>query len=648
LTLESSGETEGDLTVGNGGLIEGGAGGAAIALLGGVNNEILNDGDLDPNDEARIQTAGGVLDTVITGTSGNDNIINRNGAYILGSVALGDGVNNFLNESGALYDAGTLIGLGGGTFTNNAFLSIGGLGSIMNELLPGDSVREIPHYGSTRLEGDFVQGASGHLLANVNFTTGGSLVDYADLFHVTGTATLNGFVTLAPSSGAAKPGAFSIRLLKADSITDQGIQIYHTFTSGTPSRTIVFKPELRIDDESPLPQSEFDFAPQSVSDDLLLEYDVNYSPDGLSNNQSNYSSMVNDIQTQGMPSFEPIASALFHIADETEYRRALDSLTGEAITQAQSIALESRSRHKIEAMAQHRRFVDRRPDDFRDDVSHPTSSFWVSGTGWRGAHEGGYESPSLHDYDAASSRWNYAGVAFGSGYKFDNDFDLSWMFDHGQIDYAVPDRFSKGHVNQSNLSVALSRFFGKNLYLQGLSSASYETGSQDRFALGEPVSGDFDAYAYGGAFEMGFVHQGRVNFYTAFHMDRHTRGAFSEDDVTWGNHYYRQTALSQQAMLGVRFHEAVETRSGNQLAVYGNVSGIIEFETAREMSATPLAAPGFSYDNKGLSAPGRRFSAGVGIAYNLTDMSVFSAEINAIESGISEQWLAIFGVHTKF
>lgn len=132
--LESSGATGGDdITVVNDDIISGGQGGQAIELIEGADNKITNgqDPSLQPGD-AVISTKGGIYDTVISGTTGNDAIENLNGGIITGNLRMGTGVNSLLNDSDATYNSGDTVDLGGGTFTNNAFFSPGTVNGVMS------------------------------------------------------------------------------------------------------------------------------------------------------------------------------------------------------------------------------------------------------------------------------------------------------------------------------------------------------------------------------------------------------------------------------------------------------------------------------------------------------------------------------------
>lgn len=211
LKLQSTGGTgSGDITLLNGGLIQGGAGGTAVEIVDGQDNHITNNGALAAEDEEAIIRTGGdqidaVMDMVISAGIGNDVIDNMNGATIVGSVDLDAGANSFWNQLGSYFLPGATVYLGNGnTLTNDGYLSIGGLNAVMN--FPGADISRtgLATYGPTTLTGNFVQNATGQMLTNINFSTSEDLPDFADFLTVTGTATLGGYVTLAPATGAGR------------------------------------------------------------------------------------------------------------------------------------------------------------------------------------------------------------------------------------------------------------------------------------------------------------------------------------------------------------------------------------------------------------------------------------------------------------
>jgi uncharacterized protein with beta-barrel porin domain len=332
LTMSSGG----NIYLENGGLIEGGATATAVKLIGGNDNLIVNDNSLDPNDTAIIKTSGTVFDTVITGTSGNDAIQNLNGASIIGSINLGSGVNSFLNGDGSYYLPGNTVNLGSGNvFTNKGYFSPGGLGTVMSASALDAAGNPITPNGITTLTGNFVQvddvsGTNGHarLMTDLNFATSNANTDYTDFTHVTGTATLGGYLTLNSITGAAKPGTFSIPVLSAATIVDTGISIDPYFANGNSSSTVVFQPTLTVN---------------TGDNTLYVNYDVNYDPKFLTPNGHNYARCVNYTQSVGVPGYQPVASTLFAIWEPVEYQKAVDSLTGEGTIASQQGIFNARA-----------------------------------------------------------------------------------------------------------------------------------------------------------------------------------------------------------------------------------------------------------------------------------------------------------------
>lgn len=588
LELNSSGgNANGDIIVTNGGLIQGGAGGKGIAITNGANNVITNDNSLDPADAAMIRTSGNVLDFVITGGNGNETIRNLNGATIIGSVDLGAGTNSFLNGEGSYFLPGGKIYLGAGnTLTNDGYLSLGGLDAVMNN--PGDDVPRPPlrTFGPSTLTGNFTQSATGQMLTNLNFASSAGRADYADFLDVTGDAELGGHVTLDPTTGAGKPGSFSIPVLTAGgSLTDKGISIYPTFTSGTSSSTVVFSPSLHISDKT-----------------LFLEYSIDYAPNWLSRNQLSYAQMVNSIQTFGVPAFEPVASALLSIVDPTDYRRALDSLTGEGTTTAQHVGLQSRglfldtvlgqSGALFECDQKSKRYIDRSDCDLR---FRP----WVVATRGNWDRDAGYPDGSTHTYNEASSSNDASMFTVGSDSILEDGLVVGWAFGQTKGGYSLPDRWTQGDQAQTNLAVYTAKSFADIVYVKGTFSGGDTEFRQRRYAIGREVNARFDSQALGGKVEAGLFGPWGITPFIAYRLDRQQRNAFNEDNKTWGNGYRSEVDFSREVSVGLHLFQSFALTEGHIISASASVYGSKDYATDRELTASPLAAPNFSYSVNG-------------------------------------------------
>ncbi|SNY54032.1 Uncharacterized conserved protein, contains a C-terminal beta-barrel porin domain [Pseudooceanicola antarcticus] len=589
LTLDSTGLISGDILFDNGGLIEGGSGGTAIAIIGGTDNVITNDDSLNGSEDAIIRTAGGVFDTVITGTTGNDSVQNLNGAYIGGSITLGAGANYLLNTSGSLIETGAVIDVGAGNLVeNDAFFSPGGLDEVLNSANAN---------GQLEITGDFTQTANGQMLTDVNFSTGGAAADFSDFVNVSGTATLNGYVTLNPATGAGKPGDFKIPLLTAGTLIDDGIEVFPTFANGSPSSTVVFTPSLLFE-----------------GDTLNLVYQVDYNQIPLSENQEEYASNVNDIQTAGIEGYQPVAFELLEISDETEYRIALDSLTGEGTTSAQHLGLEARGSFMGSVLS------NVQTDDFCSgeessrNIGQADSNCTGDLRSWAGFsyqysdQRLGYANPELHLYNAASSKMDYRMFHGGFDAQVTDRTRVGLAFSYTDGVYSVPDRWTQGHMDSGDVALYFARGFGANGYLKGLVSAGWAAFDQDRSAMGRPVSGYFETYSFGAQLEAGVEVMEGITPFVGMRLDRQRRTSFTEDDVTWGNTYDSQITDSQQLHFGVDIEREIDLRSGRSLALSARVAGVQEFATERALTAAPASAPDFKFDATGAAKEELRFN----------------------------------------
>ncbi len=166
-----------NVTITSGSVRGGTESGAAVNFIDGAANTLTNRGDIGRLDELDRAT--------VIGGSGNESIENFGGLY--GTLALGGGVNSFVNRGAATVVSGATIDIGvGGTARNEGLWSVG-------------SSDDIAH---TALTGDFTQAASGALLIDIDHTTGAT-----DRIDVTGAANLGGSIELNQMNiSAIRPG----------------------------------------------------------------------------------------------------------------------------------------------------------------------------------------------------------------------------------------------------------------------------------------------------------------------------------------------------------------------------------------------------------------------------------------------------------
>ncbi|MPS47591.1 MAG: autotransporter outer membrane beta-barrel domain-containing protein [Methylobacillus sp.] len=603
LTLESLGFTGGNILFENGGLVEGGAGGTAISLVGGNNNRIVNDNSLDPADTAIIRTGGSIFDTVIKGTTGNDRIENLNGAMIFGSVDLGAGTNAFHNGAGSYYHTGSQVNLGAGNlFTNDGYFSPGGLGTVMSNLSGN---------GPVTLTGDFVQSATGHLLFDINFATSAAALDFTDLLHVTGTVSLDGQVTLNPvTAGAGKPGFNQIPLVVsgAGAITDNGITLNPYFYNGNPSTTVAFKPTLTF-----------------IGDTLFLTYNVEYSQNFATPNASSYiNNLINPAQIAGAPAYQPVIDAVISIWDPVAYQRAVDSITGEGTVASQQAIASSRAgfansifnessalldcdsnpitatRQECEKEERSWIRMNRRVMDISGNPN--TASTWSSDSG------------AAAGYDRRVGEHTVVGAALG--------------FSH--LNYNVSDRWTSGRANGINIGVHGMVKSDAGLYGKALLMAGYFENDHSRYAIGRRVTGDHKTSAFGGAIEFGFksyLNSLSINPFMAVQYDSIRQRGYAEDDPTWGNRYESESVYSLPISAGLRIEGSVVNGFGLMVKPNLKYTYIHEAKGDRGITLSPNPAPAYRARIDGVSAPDNVQQFEMGLKAQLSNTIEFNLNI---------------------
>ena len=200
---QSVGSTNGNITVTvNSGFVEGGStgftgvsfmggapaaigqgleGGAGVGFLDGATNLLTNSGT--------VTSVGRIDGFAITGTTGNDGVINK--GFVIGSVDLAGGLNYFTDTPTGIFQSGTTVYLGpDGLLTNEALISPGNYGRVL----------------TTDVTGNFIQTATGIYGLDLNFDPA------ADRINVTGTAAVSGKVNInILNAGLAPAGGDAIR-----------------------------------------------------------------------------------------------------------------------------------------------------------------------------------------------------------------------------------------------------------------------------------------------------------------------------------------------------------------------------------------------------------------------------------------------------
>ena len=251
-------------------------------ILDGKNNTLNNAGvitavakiDMNANSITGVSANDGTLTTTpvgggastiisavngfaIVGTDGNDQV--NNTGLVMGSINLGSGVNGFDNMQGAVFDAGATVDVGAGNLVNNQGLfSPGGFQNVF----------------TTTITGNLAQTTTGTYGVDVDIQHVTS-----DWTNVTGTATMSGYVLAnlvnpLTAPGFAKPGTHDLTIVSAaggETHTNLTLEAFNTAVAGY---SLVY--------------------PNST--DIDLQYVINYSPAGLTQNQHSVGNAVNAIQ----------------------------------------------------------------------------------------------------------------------------------------------------------------------------------------------------------------------------------------------------------------------------------------------------------------------------------------------------------------
>ncbi|HVN41319.1 MAG TPA: autotransporter domain-containing protein, partial [Steroidobacteraceae bacterium] len=270
----------------------GGAGGVAVQVDGGANNTFENFGT--------VATLSGLEGLAFFGGGGNETIVNH--GAVVGDVDLGGGANQFQNQAGATFYAGSHVNLGG----PGNLLSQNGL------FAPGG----VQHVAHTQLDGGFRQSAGGTSAFDLDFAA-----NAVDSLVATGTVQLSGRLEVTLMNvGAIRPGEFEkVVFYGGGGLTDQGLLL-----NAPPS--IVIHYGLSFPDAKT----------------AELDYDVDFAPTGLVGNRVAIGEYINRVQAAG--SSPALADTIATLVGQTEldpYSLLLTELGPEAYAEQQALAIAS-------------------------------------------------------------------------------------------------------------------------------------------------------------------------------------------------------------------------------------------------------------------------------------------------------------------
>ena len=611
-----SGASNITVTVQSGIDILGGAGsGHAISLAGGLNNLLTNSGALT--------TVSGINGMTITGTTGNDSVVNN--TLVIGSVDLGAGANAFDNKPTGVFDSGSTVFLGNGNLLTNEGL-----------ISPGFYLKVF----TTNETGNFKQTSTGVYGLDIEF-----LNQTSDRINVTGSANVAGAVNInILNPGLALPGGHDLTIIHTGlGVTNSGLGI------------------------TSVPTAVATYSLTFPNPDVVLHYNIDFSPQGLTINEHSVGSAINQIQlARSSPNFVPIAAALFYQPDVTALGRVYDALSGEGTSGVQQTAFSSNDQF-MESIRRQTSFW------LTDDVMD-TGGMTLRGDGTMSYAPGGRTYPAFASVDAprylprawrlwvegygggaslngefplgtARLKFNGGGVAAGADYQFSPYGLLGVAAGGGPSNFSVPDRATSGTVDAGHVAAyGVTRW--NAFYASGIVGFDFFENRENRFAaipgtnapivpvpgFSEQLQGRFMSQSLSSRVEAGW----RIPLYgftmTPFaalqygllHLNGYSETTPSGPSVI-GLSYASRTVDSLPMFLGTQFDTRFATFDGRLLSIWARVAWMHEFQQDRTIEPSFLVAPGFNFIINGATAPVDAARVDAGLKYALsTNLAAFA------------------------
>ena len=568
----------------------------AVAVSGTNSIAFLAEGDSNTLTNNGILSASGT-DSYAAKFLGKGNTLLNTGA-VSGNVRFAaGGANAFNNAQGAEFDPGSTVDLGGGKLTNNGVISPGGWGNLFS-LSNGN--------GPTTVTGNFEHGSTGNYYTDLRFLTKPSL-DWADRINVTGTAAVNGQVSpFINDPGMARPQSTSQVILNAvGGVTNNGLTLNPWSLNGPALPTAVFTPSLGFD-----------------SNNVYLDYTVNFAPVGLTWNQTQVGTAINAIQTAGVANFQPIAARIFWVPNVTAAGQTYDSLSGEGTSAAQQAVFNSRGQFFDAALSQAALLLDSGPTQYALAGAAPVAIPMLAG--WRvwatGFGNGGNLDGSVPNPGSARATFTNGGGSAGIDYRVSPNILVGFAAGGAEASFDVSHRYTHGSASGVNLGLYGMARLGRGVYAQGVLSYGYYSNDIRRSLVGENIGptenarSSFGSNLFGGRFEAGWKKTfGRVNLtpFASIQFDALWQNAYSESTVVNGTtmpgimglHYSSHNVTSVPLSLGLQVDGSFPV-GGDSMTITpsARISWVHEFESTRAINAAFLAAPDFAFGVRGAAA----------------------------------------------
>ncbi len=607
--------------------IEGGGGqGAGITFIDGVNNVVDNAGHVTSLYVGNMPNYG---DYAVRDFYGLSETVNNTG-WISGSVDLGstdsiETINMVNNKQGAVFDAGTVVWVGPGNSVNNLISP----GSFNND-------------STTDITGNLSQSSTGMYGLDLN------LEPSNDLINVSGTAAMSGnvFVNLInplTAPGYAIPGTHQTVILAA-----QGGETH-------PGLTLIAFDTAAINYTLTYPGTQ----------DIDLQYVIDYSPGGLTQNQHSVGNAVNLIQTlQLSPAFGPIATNLFYLPNVATLGAAYDSLSGEGVSASEQTAFDATDYFLSTVNTQTQRWIGEACGDDamsktlyetppaalptrKGEAAQPlppcayarTWRIWGTGFG------GGSNWPGDAAVGSAAANDHTAGLGAGLDYQVSPNALLGVAAGGGASSFGVPDRATSGTVDAFHAAL-YGAWRNQGYYANGILSYDQFSDSEARIAtipgvvlpasnfiggpyvipgFGERPTGNFRAHSLSGYGEIGYEAKYGILTATPFaglEFASLNTGAFTENNQglpsVIGLSYASMTTTSLPSYLGLQIEAKGDLPNQMGSDVWARGAWKHEFDPTRSTQSSFISAPGFDFAIQGAQPPHDAFVTSVGLKLNLT------------------------------
>jgi uncharacterized protein with beta-barrel porin domain len=594
-----SGASNINVTIGAVNVLGGTGDGHAVSLLGGATNTVTTAGFLS--------TVDGLPGFVITGGVGNDNILND--YFVTGSVDLDGGLNTFHNRTTGVFISGPIVNLGApGLLINDGVL------------LPGDWFNVF----TTNVTGSITQTASGILGTDLELSN-----QTADRVNATGTGNLSGKTRInILNPGLAQTGSHDVTILQAASgvTSHDGLEV-------AAEQSAVITYGLKY--------------PNST--DVVLNYVIDFSPKGLTENQHSVGNAVNAIQfDRTSPNFVKIAAALFYQPDVATLGRTYDSISGEGVTASVQSAFTANDRFMTSVGRQMGFWL----NDITDDGSSisvrplayaPEANRPVFGKAnaaaaaprtwrvWGSGFTGNIQQNGNATIGTASMNGRGWGFAGGLDYQVTPNAIVGIAGGGGPSAFSVNGRNTAGTVDAGHIA-AYGAIRGSQAYLTGILSYDFFNGNETRFAaipgriltplpgtnavppavggFFETLNGRFKGQSISGRSELGFRNHITswldMTPFVAVQFGSLGMGAFTETAFggpsVIGLNFAAHDNSSVPTFLGAQFDTKMDFLGG-VWSTWARFSWVHEFSPTRTTESSFISAPGYSFIIEGARAP---------------------------------------------